>query len=313
MTHRQFFHADTQRTLLTIFMTVSMFVSLVPFRSFGQMDASDEETAFYRNNHYIPIKGEQDSDYPKGVYLVTNDVVIKKGKTMTFLPGTLVLFKKDTRITVEGRLICQGNPNGTITFGKLANEKYLIPLDPGVDARWDGIFVVDSGSVEIGFSYITGSKYGLEADRKAGNIVLDTVMFRDNKFQNLHVAGNDFNTPDNKFIFYSSIENGSRMPGGKGAASPRSISIGKNKNNGWLLPVRFGLGAAALGGCALYATEWFIAANYQKKSDNAKNDPAKQNDADKFLKKAETAATAGNIGLAVGIIGALGFGVTFLF
>jgi hypothetical protein len=277
---------------------------LAPAFSFAQTDPADEEAAFYRNKHYIPIKGEQDSDYPKGVYLVTDDVVIRKGKTMTFLPGTLVLFKKDTRITVEGRLICQGTPKGAITFGKLANDKYLIPLDSGVDARWDGIFVAESGSVEIRFSDITGSKYGLENNQANGTIILDTVMFQDNKFQNLKVGGNNICVPEDKFIFYSSMSSSAQGGLKNAGGSKKPVNLKS--------PLRIGCGALALAGVVLYAAEFIVAMDYQKKTDAVRN-TLNQGKAIDYDKKAHDAANIGNAAGFIGILGAIGFGVTFFF
>jgi len=292
-----------------------IFALLAPEFSFAQSDPAEEETAFYRSKHYIPIKGEQDSDYPKGVYLVTDDVVIKKGRTMTFLPGTLVLFKKDTRITVEGRLICQGTPKGAITFGRLANEKYLIPLDSGVDARWDGIFVAESGSVEIRFADITGSKYGLENDQANGTIILDTVMFQDNKFQNLKVGGNSICVPEDKFVFYSS-RNGGGLNGNKNG---NGLSVGDAKRPfNWKLSMRIGSGAIALAGGALYVAESIVAADNQKKLDavhttNTNNNQLTRDEAANYEKKVKDAANIGNAAGIIGILGAVGFAVTFFF
>jgi hypothetical protein len=288
-----------------IFSTLT-YAYLAPLSSFAQMNPADEETAFYRGNHYIPIKGEQDSDYPKGVYLVTDDVVIKKGKTMTFMPGTMVLLKKDTRITVEGRLICQGNPMGTIMFGRLANEKYFMPLDAGVDARWDGIFVAESGSVEISFSSITGSKYGLENNQASGAIILDTVVFKDNKFQNLKVAGNLICVPEDKSIFYSSITSAPRS-GMKNTVGP--IPSEDKKQANWKIPLRIGCGALALAGSALFVTELVVSGNFQKKSDAARDSA----DATGYYNKASDASKVGNLGAILGLLGVIGFTVTFFF
>jgi hypothetical protein len=272
----------------------------------------DEERTFYQDKHFIPIKGEQDSDYPKGTYLVTDDVMVKKGRTMTFMPGTTVLFKKDTRILVEGRLICQGNSNGMITFGRLANDKYFIPLDTGVDTRWDGIFVAESGSVEISFSCIADSKYGVESKENAGAVVLDSVLFRDNKFQNLKVGATAVPVVENQFVFYSSkMTNPQRAQDVKaqdGQTGAVNIQPQRHRIN-WKLAGRIGLGAAALAGGILYLAERSAALDNQKKSDNATN----QKDAIQFSDKAQSAAGAGNAGMAVFLICTLGLSVTFFF
>jgi hypothetical protein len=293
---------------LTFFYVAPVFLSLFFRETFAQTDIGDEEQSYYQGKHYIPLKGEQDSDYPRGVYLITDDVVVPQGKTMTFMPGTLVLFKKDTRISVTGRLICQGNSKGTITFARLANDKYFIPLDPGVDARWDGIFVGDSGSIEFSFTYINGSKYGIENVLISnGTILLDTVMFQNNKFQNLKVEDNRIDVPENKFIFYSS-KYFTPVKARKKAVAPL-MTPEQKRASAWKAPVRITLGLLALAGAAAYAVERVAAEDYQKKSDAASN----TSQGGQYQKKGEDAALIGNIGGIVGIAGAVGFTITLFF
>jgi hypothetical protein len=307
------FNSTKKRGRIIVFPALALLLCTALRPSLAQTTSQeDEERAFYQEKHFIPIKGEQDSDYPKGTYLVTDDVMVKKGRTMTFMPGTTVLFKKDTRILVEGRLICQGNSNGMITFGRLANDKYFIPLDTGVDTRWDGIFVAESGSVEISFSCISGSKYGVEAKENAGTVVLDSVLFRENKFQNLKMGVGTVPVAENQYVFYSSrMNNPQKAPEAKaqdGRTGAVDMQPQKHRIN-WRLAGRIGLGAAALAGGIVYLAERSAALDNQKKSDNATN----QNDAIQFSDKAQSAANAGNAGLVIGLLCAIGFSVTFCF
>jgi hypothetical protein len=291
------------------FLKSVVLIFLFCYTCFSQINLKAEEEEYYKNKHYTILKGEQESDYPRGVYLVTENVVIKEGKTMTFMPGALVLFKKDTRMTVKGRLICKGSPSATITFARLANDKYFIPLDSNVDARWDGIFVSDSGNVELSFCNINGSKYGIEATASyRGIMVIDTVMFVDNKFQNLKIGNTVIDIPEKHYVFFSSLKFNPNKP----EESYKVVSsnyVPPKKVYKWKKPVQFTCGGVALAGLAAYGVCSYMAYDYQNKSNKASN-PQEAND---YYNKGKTMANIGNAGLIVGILGTIGFSVMFFF
>lgn len=292
--------------VLPLFLFSLLVVMLSPV--YAQQSVAEEEQAFYRSKHYIPIKGEQDSDYPKAVYVVTDDVTIKPDKTMTFMPGTVVLLKKDTRITVAGRLICQGTGKSPISFCRLENGKYLIPLDPSVDSRWDGVFVTAGGSVEFTHTNVSGSKYGVDADKAAGVVMLDSVSFRDNKFQNLQVAGKNVGIRDSQVIFFSSkaagIDTAAEMLLSKSSKPVLSLRTTARISSGVVCAAGIILGIIGL---VQNSTNYDL---YTKA-----NDPMHTNAADVALyrQRAESGRNLGIAGAVCAAVGAAGFIVTFTF
>lgn len=302
------------RKMLAVFIQSAMILcTLLCTFCFSQMSIEEEENAYYRSKRYIPIKGEQESDYPKGIYLVTDDVVVEKGKTMTFMPGTVVLFKKDTRITIQGRLICQGNAKAPITFCRFDNDKYLIPLENGIDARWDGLFVAGDGSLEFSHSNISGSKYGIEAEDAKSVIALDTVVFRDNKFQNLKVADVTLIVPENQFVFYSS-KRSQGLVQKLGAYLDSTQERIQKASNAWKLPVRIGLAALAVSGAVagVYGLSEYDKYNDLYEQTRIPGTGVAQKVA-QYDTKRKSGANTGIVGAVLCAIGLAGFSVTFAF
>ena len=69
-----------------------------------------------------------------GPYIVTSDIVVPSGVTLTVLPGTTMLFNSGAGITVYGTIVAEGSEYGHIS---------MIP-NPASATRWDGIAVYDT-------------------------------------------------------------------------------------------------------------------------------------------------------------------------
>ncbi len=167
-------------------------------------ELSEEESGFYRKNGIQPFIDElQDGDYTQGIYLVPHNLTIEPGKVMTLYPGTTILFKKDTKIQVKGKLVCAGTKDSRVIFRKLDNGQYFNPYEPQIETRWDGIYLADSGELEMTFTNITDSKYGISVSRDASIFTLDSVVFVNNKYQNVVIGTDVINVPDNRMFFYN--------------------------------------------------------------------------------------------------------------
>ena len=157
------------------------------------------EIEFYQKKNILPfISLEQDGDYPAGTYLVLHDLKIAKGKIMTLYPGTKILFVKDSRLIVEGLLICQGKGDELVVFDKLDNRDYYQPLDSALDTWWNGVYVADSATIEMKHALIKNSKYGLVIDKAASSVNLDTVYMQNNKYHSLRFGDELPNVADQR-------------------------------------------------------------------------------------------------------------------
>ena len=83
----------------------------------------------------VEIGGVLEDDltlYPDVHYIVTRELLVPKGVTLTIKPGTIIRFKDKTTLHCEGTLIAKGTPDSMIVFtkadldqGLLSNEFYF--------------------------------------------------------------------------------------------------------------------------------------------------------------------------------------------
>lgn len=186
--------------LRMIIMSIALLYSIV---SAQVDDFSEEEADHFRAQKIYPLVAkEQDGDYPRSTYLIPHDITVPQGKVLTLYPGSTLLFKKDTRLIVKGKLIAKGKERNPVLFCKLDNSDYFTPVDSMVDTKWDGIFVQDSGRIELQYSHVTSSKYGIVLEGPVGDITLDSVQFYENRYQNLKLGEKDVNVTPYSYMFY---------------------------------------------------------------------------------------------------------------
>lgn len=148
-----------------------------------------EEANFYRNKGMQPLVAyQQDGDYAPDTFLIPHDITVEKGKVLTFYPGCTILFTKNAMLVVQGTLICLGSADAPVVFKKLDNNDYVNPIDARIETRWDGVYLSDSSKLEMSHTNISDSKYGIVVSGNDVNMELDSVIFRDNKFQNVRIG-----------------------------------------------------------------------------------------------------------------------------
>lgn len=94
--------------------------------------------------------------FPNVQYIVTTNLAIPHGVTLTIKPGCTLQFKENVGISNAGNIVCVGTPDSLITL-KAAN-----------DAVWSGIH----GDGEISYCYIDG----IYAYNQESNIVYDNCV-----------------------------------------------------------------------------------------------------------------------------------------
>jgi hypothetical protein len=265
------------------------------------------EAEFYRAKGLQPlIDTSQDGDYSATDYLATHDIVVDKGKVLTLFPGSRVLFTKDTRLIVKGKLVCQGTVAKPVSFGALDNADYFYPIGPEIEARWEGIVLTDSGEIELALAHIDNSKYGITVQTRGSILVLDSVRFVNNKYWNLSIGGDSVLVYSNQYVSYKSLY-------GKGPAKPPSglqrFGLYLQTPGGKKVALRVGSATVAVSGVLLAITEQVIAMKYQKKTNDADSTP----EANRFKKQGDIAYDLRNVFGIAGMVGAAGFIATFYF
>jgi len=125
----------------------------------------------------------------KGPYLVTSDIYVPAGKTVSVQAGTVFLFKNFTGLHVQGTLAIKGSAEKPVIFTS-ENDRRFNPaasLNPN-PYDWNGIFIHDDAigtdlqNFEIGYSV-----YGINSLTKF--IRIASGVFHDNGRANLTIEG----------------------------------------------------------------------------------------------------------------------------
>lgn len=124
-----------------------------------------------------------------GVFIVTSDIYVPSGKTVTIKPGTTFLFRNFTEMHIEGRLIAEGTPDLPIVF----TSEFDQTCNPGSTLRanpydWNGIFIHEGGlGSSLAHCSIRYTVYGVNSLSKY--VKFDQVTFTENGRSDLTIEG----------------------------------------------------------------------------------------------------------------------------
>lgn len=318
---------------MILYLSVLVFCSMwLPERAMGQTDVSEEEIAFFREKGMQPfLAAEQDGDYPSGTYLVLKDLVIEQGKVMTLYPGSMIFLKKDARIIVKGKLVCQGKPEARVIFEKLDNYSYFNPIDTSIGTWWDGLYVEDSATLEMSFTEVNSSKYGIIAKPNAASLALDSIQFYNNKYHSIRFGSEIPDVPDNEMITIrrSGLDNQPTVRAqNENSSSPipkaSYSSVYRNQmTDGTTLmktnppqrnKLRIVSTISTLVGAALAGGGYYVFDYY---NDLSKNHSNPEVDKPETIDKYERLRLIGEIstytGIGIGVLGLTGFTLSFVF
>lgn len=159
---------------------VTLFFITVPVSEAQKLTSLDEARQF---NGVLPDVIE------KGVYLITGDVFVSPGSTVSIQAGTVFLFKEFTGMHVQGVLYAVGTEYEPLVFTSANDSSYL--LNAVVNAApfdWNGIDVYE-GAIGTTLSYcrFQYSVYGVRSQTEYVN--LENARFSSNGKSDFTVKG----------------------------------------------------------------------------------------------------------------------------
>lgn len=243
----------------------------------------------------------------KGPYLVTSDVYVPAGKTVTVLAGAVFLFKNFTGLHVQGTLVVAGLPDKPVLFTS-ENDRRFNPsagLNPN-SYDWNGIFIHDDaiGSDLQNFE-IAYSVYGINTLTKF--IRITNGVFRDNGRSNLTIEGLPQTVGAEPFSYSLSVKNA--------AIDGVPVKILSDPDAVKRSTLRIGGLAAFLTGCAFGAIFTMQVNSWDKQLNTIRNDLYSYQSSD--FATAQAGRNNNIVGMtvssAIALIGAAGFALSFRF
>jgi hypothetical protein len=143
----------------------------------------------------------------KGPYLVTTDVYVPAGKSVTIQAGTVLLFKNFTGLHVQGKLMVWGLPDKPVVFTSENDHRFnrAASLNPN-PYDWNGIFIHDDAiGTDLTNFEISYSVYGINSLTKF--IRITGGVFRDNGRASLSIEGMPQTVTADPFSYALSVKN----------------------------------------------------------------------------------------------------------
>lgn len=241
----------------------------------------------------------------KGPYLVTSDIYVPAGKTVTVQQGTVFLFKNFTGLHVQGTLVVSGSAGKPVVFTS-ENDRRFNPdasLNPN-PYDWNGIFIHDDAiGTDLQNFEITYSVYGINTMTKF--IRIANGVFHDNGRANLTIEGMPQTVSTEPFSYSLSVKNA--------AVDGVPVKILSDPDAVKRSSLRIGGLAVFLIGCAVDVIFTIQMNTWQKQMNTISNDLYSYQSSDFLTAKAgrnkNIAGIAGASTLA--LIGAAGFTLSF--
>jgi hypothetical protein len=261
-----------------------------------------------------PLSGELSGVYKQGEYVISGTVYVLPSNTLTFLPGTKIYFDKFSDLNIEGSLICEGTRDSVILF---ESKSALTPRLPET-LDWNGITCSEKAErISLSYCTIAHSVYGIKIDVSQTSVRLDHVVFKDNGTSSLSRDGKPVFTPDSVPVSFDCkpatsdciLLKDTSETNGKSLKQPSPVLSSEKKKHTWRFPVRIALGTVGLVEAGIWIYGNSEAEKYNNRYKNDLNGQQAISDRD----KRDKAVVMRNIGVAASLVGAAGFGVTFLF
>ncbi len=122
-------------------------------------------------------------------YVVTANIVVPPGKTVTIEPGVALLFRNFIGLQVHGTLIAAGTLEQPIVLSsEHDNEHGSVTSDPPAPFDWDGVTVTENSvGTTLEFCHVLYSVYGVNA--LAEYITIRNCVFKGNAKADLTIKG----------------------------------------------------------------------------------------------------------------------------
>ena len=247
----------------------------------------------------------------KAPYLVTADIYVPSGEKVIVEAGTVFLFKNFTGLHVEGIVVVEGSRLKPVVFTSEYDDAY----NPGARLKpnpydWNGIYIhEDAIGSELKHIRLRYSVYGVHSKTKFVKIV--EGVFADNGRGNVSIEGAEQDVTAEPFTYTLSVKDAT-VDGVPARILRDPTAVRRNV-------ARYSGLAVFVGGCAAgaYFTNYFVESQRELDALSSREiDNLVNHDGDDWREarnERNTNRTFLSAGFAAGLLGAVGFTVSFAF
>ncbi|MDD5672586.1 MAG: hypothetical protein PHC61_00360 [Chitinivibrionales bacterium] len=130
-------------------------------------------------------------------YIVTGDLSVGKGKTLTLKPGCVLLFRQYTGLIVDGSIVAEGSRENPIAFTSANDNKYNDTAKAQAQSfDWNGLTITQNAkSAKLTNFILCYSVFGLKSQTE--KISVSNGVFHSNGQFNFTVNEHILNAQDN--------------------------------------------------------------------------------------------------------------------
>jgi hypothetical protein len=255
------------------------------------------------------LKGELHGIFPKNIYTVSGDIIVKKVDTLVFEAGSELKFQPLTGIKVYGIFIANGNRENCVLFSLEKNN-----ADSSLK-KWNGLVIADSSAgVRLSYSMFCDAEVAVDLVNMSHNVVFNNVVFHNISSVNMLGRGSQAGiTDDVEYIYDGTGEKIISTLDKVHSISLSDVNYAdlplKRQSANLHIPVRWSLAIIALGGSGLWAGGNY----YAKKYDRQYNLQNTIKGAEDFRRKRDNMAYIQNMGMAICGIASGCLSITFWF
>ncbi len=172
-------------------------------------------------------------------YIVTSDIVVNAGKTLTVMPGTRVYFSPGTGMTVNGTLDARGPTPDSIHFG---SRQEMLQPSTALPGDWEGIVLNGTGSSGSQLDYCSVVYAGAGANSAAIYLASSSAQITNSEVSFSSTRGLVADNPSGPVVASNSFVGNAGVPLSVGSATAFQCTdnIGTGNADGNVIEIRSG-------------------------------------------------------------------------
>jgi len=256
------------------------------------------------------LSGEIKGAFPRDNYIISSDLSVKFGDTLSFEAGSELRFKPNTGLMIRGVLLVLGKIDNPIILTSSQEQAVRSPVkNTDSICTWKGVdFSTSKVMSRLSYCLFCFCDSALVIKNTSQKINIDHVVFHKNKFTNLVWVGKTIETEDDvEYVYQLDSNDNSR----KNPTFPLNIAtaLAQSFKGRWKIASKLTFSAVSFAGAGMWIFGYLKAEEYNRQYIEQRD----MDNAQKMREKRDGMVNVANAGVAMCMVGTGAFFITFLF